>query len=114
MYKQCYNLHMILRACGIYIFSITELQAREVIPHLKKLDTVKLYELGEQLGLNFTELKRVHTEQLPLELCERWLREDDDVHSTSGAPTRQSLVKALRKIGANGVANSVEQEKPME
>ena len=83
---------------------------REVIPHLKKLDTAKLYELGVELGLNITELKRIPTEQLPLEMCERWLREDDKVHQTSGTPTWSSLATALRNIGASGVASSIDRE----
>ena len=83
---------------------------REVNPYLKKLDTAKLYDLGLELGLNITELKRIPTEQLPLELCMRWLREDDDVHQTSGTPTWSSLATALRNIGASGVASSIEQK----
>ena len=84
------------------------LSSREVNPHLKELDTTKLYELGGELGLNTTELGRIDPEQLPLKLCERWLREDDDVHQTSGPPTWSSLVRALRNIGATGVANRIE------
>ena len=87
------------------------LSSREVNPHLKKLDTTKLYELGGELGLNITELKKIAPIELHLELCERWLREDDDVHHTSGPPTWSSLVTALRNIGANGVATSIEQQK---
>ena len=71
----------------------------------------KLYELGVELGLNITELKRVASIELPLELCGRWLRGDDDVLQTSGTPTWSSLVRALRNIGASGVARSIEQER---
>ena len=81
-----------------------------MIPYLKKLDTAKLYDLGVELGLNTTELKRIPTEQLPLELCIRWLRGDDDVHQTSGTPTWSSLATAMRKIGASGVASSIERD----
>ena len=88
-----------------------QLREREVNPYLKKLDTAKLYELGVELGLNIVALKKIDQEQLPLELCIRWLREDDNVHQTSGIPTWSSLVRALRNIGANGVASSIEQDK---
>ena len=74
------------------------------------LDTARLYELGGELGVNITELRRIPAERLPLELCERWLREDDDVYLASGTPTWSSLVTALRSIGASGVANRIERE----
>ena len=75
------------------------------------LDTPKLYELGGELGLNITELIRIPTQHLPVQLCIRWLREDDDVHQTSGTPTWSSLVRAVRSIGANGLANRIELER---
>ena len=74
------------------------------------LDTARLYELGGELGVNITELRRIPAERLPLELCERWLRENDDVLQTSGIPTWISLVRPLRSIGANGLANRIERE----
>ena len=83
----------------------------EVNRYLKKLDTAKLYELGGELGLSIRELKRIPTEHLPLELCERWLREDENVQQTSGTPTWRSLVTALRGIGATGVAECIERER---
>ena len=79
-----------------------------VNPYLKKLDTAKLLELGGALGLNITELGRVPGDNLTLVLAERWLREDDNVHTFSGTPSWGSLIKALRAVGANGVANEIE------
>ena len=77
------------------------------------LGTAKLYDLGGQLGLNVTELKRVCGQELPWELAERWLRGDDAVRKTSGTPTWGSLIKALRSevVGATGVADRIEREK---
>ena len=75
------------------------------------LSIAKLYELGGELGLNITDMRRIAPEQLPLELCKRWLREDDDVHQTCGTPTWNSLVTALRNIGTSGLANMIEQER---
>ena len=66
---------------------------------------------GVELGLNIIKLKRISSIELPLELCERWLREDDAVYQTSGAPTWISLVRALRSIGANSLADMIEQER---
>ena len=75
------------------------------------LSTAQLYELGVELGLNITELRRIPIEQLPLELYERWLRGDDAVIQTSSPPAWSSLVTALRKIGASGVADGIEHER---
>ena len=50
-------------------------------------------------------------ENLTLELYERWLREDDDVHKTSGDPSWTSLARAMRGIRANGLAAKIEKEK---
>ena len=75
------------------------------------LSIAKLYELGGELGLNITDMRRIAPEQLPLELCMRWLREDDAVYQTCGTPTWNSLVTALRNIGANRVASMIEQER---
>ena len=83
---------------------------QEANHYLKELNTAKLYELGGELGLNITALRRIPTEELPLQLCEQWLREDHDVRPTSGPPTWSSLVKALKEVGANGVARKIEQE----
>ena len=52
----------------------------------RNLTLPKLYELGVELGLNIIKLKGISSIELPLELCERWLREDDAVYQTSGRP----------------------------
>ena len=78
--------------------------------YLKTLDTPRLYELGGELGLQISRLRRTPARALPFELCERWLRGDDDVLKTSSPPTWSSLVRALRSIRACGVANVIERE----
>ena len=84
----------------------------EVTSYLRKLDNVKLYDLAGELGLNVTDLRnRVSVDSLPRVLCERWLREDDDVQTRSGDPSWSSLAKAMRRIGANGLARKIEKEK---
>ena len=76
-----------------------------------ELDNTTLYELGIELGLDITELIIVPTDQLPLELCERWLCGDDDVLQTSGNPTWISLIRALINIDLDGLADRIEQER---
>ena len=88
-------------------------EPRDVNPYIKMLSTPQLYDLGGELGLNITELRRVSGQELPGELAERWLRGDDAVHKTSGTPSWGSLIKALRSqvVGATGVADRIEREK---
>ena len=88
-------------------------EPRDVNPYFKMLSTPQLYDLGGELGLNITELRRVSGQELPGELAERWLRRDDAVHKTSGTASWGSLIKALRSqvVGATGVAERIEREK---
>ena len=72
---------------------------------------MKLCELAGELGLDITDLSRVGGEKLPLELYQRWIREDDDVQRVSGDPSWLSLAKAMRGIQANGLACKIEQDK---
>ena len=66
-------------------------------------------DLGIELGLDIAELKKSLPKELARDLCQSWLREDFQVHKVSGSPTWNSLVEALRKVGANGVARKIEQ-----
>lgn len=84
---------------------------REVYPFLKDLETVKLIELGGALGLNIAQLQKSSPKELAMDLCTSWLREDYEVQDASGSPTWRSLVKGLREVDANGVANKIEKEK---
>ena len=95
----------------MYVCFLTETPSfREAARHLKRLDIDTLYVLGEELGLDISQLRRTPAVELPLQLYERWLRGDDDVLQTSGPPTWSSLVRALRSIGANIVAHIIERE----
>lgn len=96
--------------CIVLSFSDTP-PYREVYSYLKDLENAKLLDLGVELGLNIAELRKSLPKELAMDLCQSWLREDYEVHKVSGSPTWRSLVRALREVGATGIANKIEQEK---
>ena len=83
----------------------------EVNQFIKVLDTPRLYELGGELGLNTSVLRKIPSLELPLKLSELWLGADHDVLEVSGAPSWEGLVEALIAVGAKGVATKVKDEK---
>ena len=70
------------------------------------MDNDQIRTLGGAFGLEFPKVSRMTT---PLvEVIAAWLRGEDNV---SEPPTWKSLVKALREIGQNGIADKIEKEK---
>ena len=90
--------------------SLTLANSSEVSEYIEVLDNPRLYELGGQLGLNTVKLRKIPPLELSLKMSELWLQEDYNV-SKIGTPSWEGLVRALRSVGANGVANKVEREK---
>ena len=75
---------------------------------LKHLSNVELRELGLELGLKNVRLRNMMIKDCMLDdMLESWLRGDDDVIETSGRPSWESLVKALKEAGHNGVAATI-------
>ena len=94
------------------------------ISHLAKiLDLLKKYEysgtdyykLGLHLGLSARTLGIIKennprdVESCLSECLTKWLEQADDVKS-NGGPTHYSLIKALRKIEQNAVADGIDKE----
>lgn len=78
----------------------------EVSKYINELDHDQIRTLGGALGLEFPKLSRMNT---PLsDVVAAWLRREDNVKEP---PTWKNLVKALRSIGQNGIANRIEQDK---
>ena len=67
---------------------------------LKYLDKDDFIELGEALGLLYTNIKDRNSR----DIVAAWLRKEDNVKSTSGEPTWSTLADALEKIGQTGIA----------
>ena len=80
---------------------------RAVRKFLKDLSNTQLREVGLELGLKNVRLKKMEKDCMLDDMLDSWLREDDDVTETSGCPSWQGLVKALKEAGCTGVAAKI-------
>ena len=85
-------------------------QQPKVQRYMKELATDKLLELGGELGLNPLELGSVPPRELARSVSIGWIQESYNVKDTSGTPTWKSLIKALKEVGANGIADRIYRE----
>ena len=79
----------------------------EVTKYLKTLLPEDLIDLGGALGLQYSNLKMMNPLRGDMVLA--WLNQQDDVMKKSGKPTWESLMKALRTIGHEGLAHKIAQ-----
>ena len=79
--------------------------------YLRSLSNVQLREVGLELGLCWPHLKNMKEDCMLDEMLDSWLRGEDayDVIETSGHPSWQKLVKALKEAGHTGVAAKIKQ-----
>ena len=71
----------------------------EVVTYLKHLESSHLVQLGGELGLNYSNLKRMDGSQdMADQVVHAWLLRQDKVLVTSGIPTYESLAIALGKM----------------
>ena len=78
----------------------------EVCSRLQLLDDNQVLSVGGALGLAFSVLRRMKV--LPDEMVAAWLRREDYV---SEEPTWRALVKALKRVGQSGLAETIENDK---
>ena len=78
----------------------------EVCSSLKLLDDNQVLSVGGALGLSFNVLRRMKS--LPDEMVAAWLRREAYVVED---PTWRELVTALRRVGQEGVAETIENDK---
>ena len=81
----------------------------EITRYLSDLNDEQLRDLGGALGLHFPTLRRM--KDLPNDMVAAWLLRQEDVLKTSGEPTYERLAKALGKIGQNGLAKDVREQR---
>ena len=81
----------------------------EVTQYLKTLLPEDLIQLGGALGLHYSNLKMMNPLRGDMVLA--WLNQQDNVMKKSGKPTWESLTKALRTIGHEGLAQKIAQGK---
>ena len=79
-----------------------------VTKYLDDLANKQIIRLGTALGLLYPKLKNM--DNLPDDMVYAWLLKEDKVLQI-GAPTWANLVKALKEISQNGVAETIEREK---
>lgn len=66
----------------------------KISQYLTSFNSKELTDIGMKLGLtNITE------DEIPDEMVYSWLKKNDDVMKTSGVPTWNSLITALKKCG---------------
>ena len=81
----------------------------EVAEYLHQIGNTEICRLGAALGLDWSSLKKM--KDLPEDMVHAWLLRKDDVIKKSGNPTWSSLVVALRKVGHNGIAQTIEEQR---
>ena len=79
----------------------------EVTQYLKTLLPEDLIQLGGALGLHYSNLKLMNS--ICGDMVLAWLNQQDNVMKKSGKPTWESLMKALRTIGHEGLAQKIAQ-----
>ena len=77
----------------------------QVTRFLTNLNNEQLIGLGTHLGLLHPHLQRMT--DLPGDMVASWLRKEDHVTETSGAPSWGSLTNALEAIGQRGIASEI-------
>ena len=86
----------------------------EISGYLHGLDKNVMYDLGMELGLSQTRLKRMkaNSETFEDDVIAAWLRKEHNV-SKKGDPTWRTLANALStpRVGQNGIANRIEKDK---
>ena len=85
-------------------------QQPKVLRFLKELGTHELLELGGELGLDPIQLETIAPQDLARKLSIGWIQEQHNVKEKSGRPTWRSLIETLRKVGANGIADRIEND----
>ena len=76
---------------------------------MKNLDSEKLTDLGEALGLLYPNLRRMNN--ILDGMTSAWLNKEDNVLNKSGEPTWSRLVAALEEIGQKGIAKDIVKER---
>ena len=82
-----------------------------IVHYLERISRNRdLLRLGEGLGLDGRELRRnVNSDVLLDDMVEDWLERKHRVDEV-GKPSWRVLIKVLRDVGQNGLANDIEEE----
>jgi len=86
----------------------------EITSYIHPLGKTTVFKLGLVMGLDYNQLKPlIDSPDFLEDMLAGWLEKVDQVQKT-GVPTWKRLVEALRdpRVGQNGTANIIEQDKP--
>ena len=95
--------------CLSFVAQLTVNDLFEVTQYLGTLLPEDLIRLGLALGLQYNNLKMMNP--LREDMVSAWLNQQDNVMKKSGKPTWESLMRALRTIGHEGLAQKIAQGK---
>ena len=90
----------------MYLFTDMSEHVRRISRHLRAMPNRDLIKVGTSLGLSTSRLRRMAPFP-PDVVVSAWLNQEDDTVETSGLPTLQSLVTALRQYGQEDIANKI-------
>ena len=85
----------------------------DITSYLHPLSRTAVFNLGLVLGLHYNRLRPlIDSPEFLTDMLAGWLQRVDQVQ-TAGVPTWRRLVEALRdpRLGQNGIASEIEQEK---
>ena len=108
------NYTLLLKVAHSYVLLHTDIETlADITSYLHLLDRTSVFNLGLVLGLDYNRLKTMTDSSSFLEdMLAGWLQQVDRVLNT-GVPTWKKLVEALKdpRVGHNGVASKIEQDK---
>ena len=85
----------------------------DISSYLRRMEKVKILELGMALGLKFIDLRnKMNSETFLYDTIYSWLQKEDDVIK-KGNPTWRTLINALnsKEIGQTGTAAEIVKNK---
>ena len=76
---------------------------------LNDLNIKQLLRIGGKLGLSYSTLQKMKSlpQDMLGDMIAAWLREEDNVTTTSGHPSWTSLMTTLEKVGQRGIASKI-------
>ena len=81
----------------------------DISHYLNELNKSAVFNLGLDLGIGYSRLTTDSTNFLQ-DMLYAWLQKVDQVQER-GIPTWERLVKSLKRVGQNGIAMNIEQDK---
>lgn len=115
VYSTIHNLYVLPgKYISAFVLHIGESDVFEVCEYLHGLDKRSMFSLGLCLGLSYAKVENMLQSQTYREdIVAAWIQRQDQVLKKTGAPTWQTLVKALEnpQVGQGGIASDISRDK---